>query len=246
MNDNDLTFLSSASNEDLLMLCDILTKDKKGKRRWTEQLTSSENYKKYYPDRCDLIKDDIVNELQRYGGNTFLNVLRRHGVSYREILFKVCKRQKVNFNKKSDVVVIERNLLEKMFLDSLEGMGEEELQHVMDDLGIHPNLYGKQAMLSAIHIAIKQGGFKSYIYILRWVNAILRYLIGHGLSIAGNAWLTWFVRRFIASGWAAAFMAAWTAYDIAGPAFRVITPAVIQIAYMRAKLMTGTKEEETI
>ena len=34
-------------------------------------------------------------------------------------------------------------------------------------------------------------------------------------------------------GWA--LTAAWTAYDIAGPAYRVIVPAVIQIAYLRQK-----------
>ena len=101
--DNDLLFLRNADSSDLKVLVDYLTKTKDGENRLTEKLTKTENYKMFYPDRLQLMADDIATELQLYGGNTFMNILRGHGVEYRELLIDVCKRLKVNFNKESSI-----------------------------------------------------------------------------------------------------------------------------------------------
>jgi uncharacterized protein YaaW (UPF0174 family) len=59
--------------------------------------------------------------------------------------------------------------------------------------------------------------------------------LGRGLSYAANAGLTRWLSIFAGPiGWA--LTAVWTAIDLAGPAYRVTIPAVIQIAYMRAKM----------
>lgn len=71
----------------------------------------------------------------------------------------------------------------------------------------------------------------------------MKVLIGRGLSIAGNAALTRTMTILTGPiGWAITGL--WTAIDIAGPAFRVTIPAVIQIAYLRRKYIYEKQAEK--
>lgn len=231
----DLVFLQSANSKDLQVLVDYLTKAKDGSFRWTEELSGTTNYKVYYPDRLQFMWEDIAKELSRYGGNTIMNIFRGYGVPYREILIDVCKKMKVNFNKKSPVEVIELHLLEKILLDSLENMSIEELEKLMAEMNIPTQGLGRQAMVATIQIAIKRGGFASYKIAVIVANAICRFLLGRGLSFAANAALTRYLSIFAGPiGWGINIV--WAAIDIAGPAYRVTIPAVVQIAYIRAKM----------
>lgn len=91
--------------------------------------------------------------------------------------------------------------------------------------------------MAAVQSAIKLGGFASYKVAVIVANAVARALLGRGLSFAANAALTRWIGVFAGPiGWAVTI--AWTALDIAGPAYRVTIPAVIQIAYMRVKANT--------
>lgn len=239
--DKDLLFLRNADNCDLKVLVDYLTKTKDGDTRWTEKLTKTENYKMYYPDRLQLMADDIAEELQLYGGNTFMNMLRGHGVEYRELLIDVCKKMKVNFNSKASVEMIEYNLLQKNLLDSLENMTIEELKKILDEMNIPTQGYGKQAFVAALQMAIKRGGFSAYKIAVIVANAVSRALIGRGLTIAANAAITRWLSVFAGPiGWTVT--AIWTAIDIAGPAYRVTIPSVVQIAYMRIKMISKTAD----
>lgn len=217
------------------ILVDYLIKDKDGDIRFSEELTGAEKYKLYYPANLNEMTDEIIDELQRYGGNTFANILRGgKGVCYQEILIDVAKKMKVNFNSKSSVEVIEMNLLQKVFIDALENMTDNDLKEVMRDLDIKTTSIGKQAMIAAIQATIRAGGFASYKIAVIVANAIAKALLGKGLSLAANAAVTKYLSIFAAPiGWAVTVI--WTAIDIAGPAYRVTIPAVIQIAYMRAK-----------
>ncbi len=125
LDDPDLTFLAFCNNDDLDILVQYLTKTKKGNKRFNETLTSKKSYKDNYPNH-QIDWKDIAEELQTYGGNSIYNFFRQTGVSYKEILTDVCKRMKVNFNAKSSVSIIERNLLSKILEDSIEKMTEEE------------------------------------------------------------------------------------------------------------------------
>ena len=232
--DKDLEFLRHADSEDLRILTDYITMNKSGKPRFNEGLTSSSEYARYYPDRLNFMVDSVVNELQYYGGNTMLNVFRGRGASYRQILCDVCRRMKVNFNRKSQVEVIETNLLHSILVRTIEDMDTASLQKLLLELNIKTTNFTKQAMVAAIQIAIRKGGFASYRIALIVANAIARALLGRGLSLAANAALVRWLSAFAGPiGWA--FTIAWTAFDIAGPAYRVTIPAVIHIAYMRAK-----------
>ena len=230
MIESNLKFLENADNEDLLVLTDYIIKDKNGNLRWTEGLSKKSTYKLYYPDRLSCMVGDITNELSLFAGNTFVNWIRGGGVDYDEILMDVCDKNGVNYNKNSPIEVIEMNLLQTIFINSLENMDK-----VMKEMNIPHNGLGKQAMTAALLYAIKRGGFASYKIAVIVANAVAKAILGRGLSYAANAGLTRWLSIFAGPiGWA--LTAVWTAIDLAGPAYRVTIPAVIQIAYMRAKM----------
>jgi uncharacterized protein YaaW (UPF0174 family) len=234
--DTNLLILKQANNDDLKVLADFLHLKSNGSKRCFETFSTRDSYKKYYPHNMSMMVEDIADELQLNGGNTFANIFRGfQGVEYKEILIDVCNKLKVPFNKDSDVEVIELCLLQTILINSLEDMSEEELAKLISEMNIPNQGVGKQAMIAAIQIAIKRGGFSSYKLAVIVANAICKALLGRGLSIAANAALTRWLSIFAGPiGWTA--VAVWTAIDIAGPAYRITIPAVIQVAYIRAKV----------
>lgn len=234
--DDDLKFLAKCHNDDLKVLTDYLTTDKDGKERITEGLTSTEAYKICYPDKLNDIWDDVAHELQLFGGNTLLNIFRGHGVPYREILIDVCKKMKVNFNKDAKIEFIEDSLLRKCLEDSIENMSAEDLQQLVQTMNIKTANYSKEAMIVALQVAIRTGGFTPYKIAVVVANAVCRALLGRGLAIATNAALTRYMAIF-AGPIGLLLTVILTAIDIAGPAYRVTIPCCIQIAYMRRRSM---------
>ncbi|EQB9605058.1 DUF3944 domain-containing protein [Campylobacter jejuni] len=89
--DKDLEFLKELSSPELDELVKILTHDKDGKVRFTEELTNNDLYKKYYSDHKEYI-ELILEEFQKFGGNSILNIFRGGGVLYNEILRDVAKK----------------------------------------------------------------------------------------------------------------------------------------------------------
>ena len=76
--DSDLQFLGSIKSEDLNDLVYCLTHDKDGNTRFTEELTTSTEYKAYHPDHHQYW-ELIAAEIQCFGANTFATIFR--GVS---------------------------------------------------------------------------------------------------------------------------------------------------------------------
>lgn len=89
--DKDLEFLKNVPSDELDMLVAVLTKDSDGKTRNTESLTGKDSYKKHSPNH-HLYVDDILEELQRFGGHTLVNLARGQGVLYSEILKDVYEK----------------------------------------------------------------------------------------------------------------------------------------------------------
>ncbi len=230
--DEDLEFLSEIKSEDLGDLVHLLTHDKDGIQRLTEGLTLSTGYKRHYPNH-NKYWEDIAEGLQRYGGNTAMNTLRGEGVLYKEILIDVCKKMKVNFNENSSTAIIENNMLMKVLENTLEEMSEGQLKELAKELEIEDfSQLNKQALTTLFITVFKAGGFKSYQLSLVIVNAILKAIIGRGLSFGGNILLTRSLAVLTGPvGWI--LTGVWTALSIAGPAFRVTIPAVLQIAILR-------------
>nr|PRI95307.1 hypothetical protein BV025_00027 [Haemophilus influenzae] len=221
-----------------------LTHDKDGSKRLTEELTLSDAYKKHYPYHS-LYWEEIAAEIQCFGGNTFANMFRGgKGVLYKEVLCDVCDKMKVNYNKNSAVGIIENGLISKVLEDSLEKMSPDEIRRLATELGIkNTQNITKQVLLGSFQTIFRAGGFKSYQLTVIVVNAVLKALIGRGLSFAGNAAAT---RVFAVLsgpiGWVITGL--WTAFDIAGAAYRVTIPAVIQVAALRQKILYANTANE--
>ncbi|MDE6417723.1 MAG: DUF3944 domain-containing protein [Duncaniella sp.] len=237
----ELNFLYKAANDDLRLLCDIIVKDKDGKYRLTEELSATEIYKKCYPNHMRDLVPQMVTEFRKFGGNTLVNFFRGNGPTYNKILRDVADRCKVNYNKHSSNEQIEQYLLQKLFADALDKATDEELKAMMEEMGLPTQNFGRQAAVAALLVAWKSGGFSSYILLVSVANGVVRFLAGRGLPLAANAALTRTASILAGPvGWA--LTALWTAVDIAGPAYRVTVPAVIQIAYIRQKVNTPNIE----
>lgn len=241
--DADLEFLGAMPSADLNDLVYCLTHDKDGTARLTEELTTSDEYKRHSPNHSHYWRL-IASEIQCFGANTFATMLRGgKGVSYKEVLTDVCDKMKVNYNDKSSIIKIEECLLMKILDDALERMSPEELKSLAESMGVkNTSLMNSGAMLGLFQTIFRAGGFKSYQLTLIIVNAIMKALIGRGLAFAGNVALTRTMAILTGPiGWV--ITGIWTAVDIAGPAYRVTIPAVIQIAALRQKHLYANAAE---
>ena len=229
--DHDLEFLGELDDDHLAVLVEILTKDTKGKSRTTEELTTKREYRAHYPHHSKYWKK-IAEEIQLFGGNTFVNFFRGSGVQYKEILCDVCSKMKVNYNKSASTQQIEKYLLDKILKESLEAMTEEERKEFVKSLDLKTTGFTSQAIMIALQAGVKLGGFLSYQIAVIVANIVAKALVGHGLSFAANATLTRTI-GFLAGpvGWIATGL--WTAWDISGPAYRVTIPICIEIACLR-------------
>jgi len=239
--DTDLEFLQNCDNSDLDILVKYLTTDKSGDERWNCDLPSEPRYKQHNPKHT-LYWDLIAAEFQTYGSNFFTTQIFRggKGMLYRDILIDVAKRLKVNFNDESKTEVIEMNLLMKVLTDAVNKMSIEELREMVENLNIKPNNMTSEGVVAALQVAIKLGGFAPYKLAVIIANAVAKQLIGKGLTFAANATLTKTISIFAGPiGWV--LNGLWLIFDLAGPAYRITIPCVIQIAYMRAKLIYSNK-----
>lgn len=246
--DKDLEFLREMSDTDLDSLVGILTTADDGKKRYTESITSNKKYQKYNPQHSKYVSL-ILEEVQSFGGHTVVNMFRKSGVQYKEILCDVCEKQKVNFNKESKVEVIEKNLLDKISIDVVENLSEDDKLKLAKDLNIDvADLLNNKAMAGlAITTAFKQGGFKSYQILVTVSNGLAKNLLGRGLPFAVNSGLT--KAASIVNPLLMAVSTASLISDIASPAYRVTVPATINIAILRSiykERKANSKEEAVV
>ena len=231
--DKDLAFLATCENEDLRTLCDILTYNNKGEIRLSEQLTNSDAYINYYPDRMNLMTNELAEELRKFGSNTVKTICRKgEADSYETIVRRVCKRMKINVGSDNNTQEMERELLISICEHTTEKLSNEELRSFADKAGIPHKRLNRQMLVYAMMVAIRRNTYLMtemvYYVSLRIANMLLgRWITVMGMSTVG---------RYLGMaagpiGWAA--LAGWTISDIASPAYRVMIPAVIMVASMR-------------
>lgn len=254
--DPDLEFLSRASNEDLALLADsLIYKDAKHKEndspRGTATLYLDSDFKANYPHNMIKLWKAIAEELQKFGGHSGVNWLFRanKGVLYREILKDVCKYQKVKAVdfKKDSISTIEDAFLQKTVELAIEKMSEQERREMIDGLknveGFGESLkkvtMSKDALLAAVQIAFRSGGFKSYVLTLQVVNGISKAVIGKGLSLGANAALMKYIGSFMSGSLGWAFAVVTTVWDFMGPNKDASLKGVAIVAYMRKKMALG-------
>ncbi|MDL2185682.1 ubiquinol-cytochrome C chaperone family protein [Pseudomonas sp. ChxA] len=175
----------------------------------------------------------IAREIRLFGGNSLLNLFRKDGVAYDEIVDDVAKHLKVN-HADDPVNVVEQEILGKILSRAFEQMTDAERKAVLDELGVASySTAGPAAAIAAI-CAAKAGGFATYKIAAIVANAIAKAILGKGLSFVATGQLMRSISVAIGPiGWA--ITALWTAADLASPAYRVTVPCVVQLAYMRQK-----------
>ena len=230
--DKDLRFLSSCENEDLRVLCDILTRDRLGNIRVTEQLTSTDEYNRNYPEDMLFLVPQISNELLKYGSNTLATFWHNEPDSYQTVLRRVCKQMDVRTMEKDSVTKMEHNLLTTLCQDTLNKMSERELRLLANENGIPDKRLTRQALTAALLMAIRTSRAVLTRIAARVIQYIVEIIAIRGVATAGIETATRAVGGALGPiGWIA--LGAWTVYDISSPAYRVCVPAVLQVAYMR-------------
>lgn len=223
--------LAAFTNEELAPLFELLSGP------ISSLLAHQERVKAAHPNHV-AYADLIAKELCLFGGNTIVNMGRGGGPSYREIVADVCASLKVKTTRAMSVTTMEQALLAKLF----EALPTEDkdiiLAEAAERFGYNADL-GSNASVAAM-IAAQAGGraagFLLYRTGLQVVNMASKVVIGRGLSFAGNAAFTRLLGVAIGPvGWIVSGL--WALKDIASPAYRVTTPAVLIIAGTRqAKL----------
>lgn len=215
--DSDLRFLEKLTDEQLELLVMILTKDKDGAPRLTEQLTLEDRYKQHQPEHSKYW-DLIAAEYEDFGSHTFGGKK-----PYREILCNVCDKQGVNYNRNSGIERIEENLLSKVLRDSLERMSAEDLEEIAKELNIKNTDFTADAVWSAM---------KPYMIAVVVLHSIAKVFGSVVLRFVAYTTLT---RTMVLVagpiGWI--INALWLAMSIGGPAYRVVGPATTVIACLR-------------
>lgn len=242
--DSDLSFLRQASNEDLDPLVGYILN-----AEISESLSDSDEYKSYHPDHRQYV-DLIDREIRDFGGNTFANAFRSlfdmGHISYEEVVHDVADKMDVKYEKHNSVEAIEDAILFAVLAKAWPKMTEEERKEFYSVANLKVDVPGhipSSVPAIALQAAIRMGGFASYQLAVIVANAVAKFVLGRGLSFAATATLTRSIAVFAGPiGWAITGL--WTAIDLAGPAYRVTIPCVIQIAMLRHKYSL-TEEQRT-
>ncbi|WP_077387979.1 DUF3944 domain-containing protein [Helicobacter bilis] len=232
--DSDLEFLREIPSEELDVLVELLTKDTDGKTRHAESLTGKDSYKKHYPNHHEYI-DDIIEELQTFGGHTIVNKIRGGGVLYKEILCDVCDKQKVDYSKDSNIIAIEKALITKMFKDLTESLAKEDpkkLEEAMKEVKPESTngLYMYQLSTIVTSAAMQTFGMTTAAGAAAFASFGATLGIGKVVGLI-NPILT-------------GATTLWLMSDLMGPAYRVTTPATLQIAFLRQRHLHRKEIEE--
>ncbi len=235
--DSDLEFLKQLSSNDLKDLFDALVYNEHGELRANTFLTSSTEYKRYGHDYAKYPMK-IAEELQHYGGNSFMNFFRDEGVLYKEILCDVCDHLKVSYNEKSETSLIEKNMLSKLLKNGLEQMNESEIKELLHELGT-PNIdkmIGENKQVLIASVLTQMGDSHSYSLAIAVADAMVKKTLGHGLSsVVGKVALKKTLGILAGPiGWV--ITGALVGINLAGPAYRVTVPACVLVATLRLKL----------
>lgn len=235
--DLDLTpLLRECDTEDLQPLVEYVTKPQ-------TNTFGSATKQTVYPTHHDRVVDDVVFEIRTFGGNSLVNVVRRGGVSYAEVVRDVAAQLKVKTAKDASVEERELAILVKLLDESISKMSSEErgaLEEEFRRVGVKKVDLGVGTPIATIfaQAGVQLTGFLAYRTAAIVANAVAKLVLGRGLSLGANATLMRVLGLAAGPvGWAISGL--WTAVDLAGPAYRVTIPCVLHVAFLRQKRKFG-------
>lgn len=247
--DSDLTPLfKKCTDEDLDTIVQYIIE----KGSLTEDISSSNEYKLYKSKHTKYI-DLIVDEIQRYGGDSIVNLFRGRGVRYREIVEDVADKLSVKYNNNMSTAKIEELIISHLIEKAWGKMTEEERIKFLKNANVDINkldskqkkvlidgdfdlLEGLGITIIFLQILIKVTGFKAYQMAVIVANIVSKVILGRGLALAGNAALVRGIAIFAGPvGWVLNGILMLPLFS--GPAYRVTIPCVVHIAMLRMKYM---------
>ena len=262
--DLDLEFLKDVDNDGLVKLVDLLVYDPKdGKKRRSGSLKGTKTFDKNYPKHCVDMVNEIIHELQLFGGETLTNLVRGHGVKYRELLTDICDKLDIKYRKRDSIQAIEFEFLRRVIFDSVENYSEQYIDGVLEDLDVElPEestiedkidkikelVNNRSTRLTIYHKLITTGSANADGVTGKLMEeAIKAGAIGAGFSPIVKQGAGQILKKFagaILPG-VQILLGIWTARDLltmwTGPAFRVTTPCAILISVLREEQYQESK-----
>ena len=233
--DDDLAFLEDCTEADIDQLAKFIIYDSDGRERITSKMKSSPEFKNLsgQPDQWRKSWKLVAGELQHFGGDTLVNVIRRKGVVYHKILSDVCKKLGVKFDKRANSYDIESTLIESLVKSSWEKMSESERHDALRTLDL-PDL--TSSTLDSVLLLIRDKGHGAIAIATLLAHSARLAFIPLTMKTMSAAGISIVARRGAASlaNPLAAILISIPMFT--GTAYRVTIPAVIQIAYMRRKI----------
>ncbi|HFT4290364.1 TPA: hypothetical protein ACHT7S_004522 [Klebsiella pneumoniae] len=210
-NDHDLfPILQEATSDEKAILAEIIS---------NKQSSSIDKNER------DALK--LAIELQNMGGDSFMNLLRRRGVSYREIVIDVADKVGVKVDKQDEIVKIEESIAVKVIDNYKEKLSEKE-RNQFDDV-LRESLENQKLAMEA-------------------KNAAARSLMGTPALLAIGSFM---LRRGAISAIPVAgqFLGALTGVAsivlaFTGTAYSVTIPAVLVVGSIRSRLVAENFMEQ--
>ena len=204
-----------------------------GAKKWSTRDALKRDWNE---NESDLLASVLAKEVRLFGGNTFANVFREDGPPYDEIVRDVADKFKANCSKKDPIESVECAIIAKVLRKAWPKMSEDERQALIAGAKLSGKAWMSGTSVLALMAVWQAGGFASYQILVIVTNWVVRQATGvglatSGLSLATNAALTriaGFLHPLLMS-----LSALVTAIQIAGPSYKVTTPAVVYIAYLR-------------
>ncbi len=241
--EDDLAFLQELSNDELMPLVAIMTDRISDELSYQAKTNPKDNLK------------EIIFELGKYGGNTFANFFRGKGVSYREILEDVCKKQGIQFDRNLSTEDLGALLVEETVANSInrmssnqkkdfinelkKGMKEDEFKYLLKQTGGMKGLMSSSGKTFANLLFDKISGEE-----ISATSIIFGISDNFGVPVPTSV-------QLLTSGVADYFgtfgylvIAAIAVTEIGGPAYRVTVPATTYIECLR--IIKHQEKEEII
>ncbi|CAG9269847.1 zinc ribbon domain-containing protein [Paraburkholderia caribensis] len=232
--------LLGGSADDIGLLVDVITDNGSGRISVSSSVTRQLNAAKANgPD--EVARALIAEELSRFGGNSLMNLARGgRGVSYRAVLSDVVSHTGASAVDRTDCAAMEMAVIAKVLEQSLSRMSEEDKATLFQSIGAPYRAGMGPAALAALIATLGASGVASYSVAALVASATMSSLVGRGVVLAAGSTVLGRGLAVLAGplGWAVTGI--WTAFDLASPAYRVTVPCVIQIGYMRQKMLLAS------
>lgn len=233
--DSDLAdVLTSASNDDIGLLIDVITDSGKGRISLSSPVCQQLSAAKAH-EITEYERGLVAEELTRFGGNSLMNIFRGgSGVPYKELLGDVASHVGVGKSSLDDCAKMEMAIIVKVVEQSVGRMSEEDKATFFESVGASYRPGMVPGALATLLTGLGASG--SYRLAAVVASATMSSLVGRGVMLAGGAGLGRGLAVLAGPvGWAITGL--WTAFDLASPAYRVTVPCVIQIGHMRQKML---------